>query len=165
MLICSSKEDKKSAIAIKRVLDNLMIESWKSINDTKSRILFSLETRTLNHRLMNQELKLQETNDLDRYLGFSIHYKSVTKHDYSFIFEKVRTKLSNCEARLLSPTGRLTLIHATIFAVPISLFLVPSARNYIVLIEIVLRREMRIRKSYARLIGRLSSRIKVKGVE
>lgn len=59
---------------IKRVLDSFCANSGKKVNKEKSRIFFSRNVPTSFKRILSTKLKVTKTEDLEKYLGFSLFH-------------------------------------------------------------------------------------------
>ena len=58
-----------------------------------------------------QQLGIQATNNLGRYLGFPILHKGRNGNAYNFVIERVQDKLAGWKARVLSLAGKRVLIN------------------------------------------------------
>lgn len=65
-------------------------------------------------QFVHQELGIQHTHSFGKYFGFSILNERDNQSDFSFIFDKVRSKLGGWRAHPLSFAGRETIIQSTI---------------------------------------------------
>lgn len=50
-----------------------------------------------------------ETDSLGKYLGVTLHGRSLTQKDYRFVIEQIQEKLTVCKGNQLSFARRLTL--------------------------------------------------------
>ena len=64
-------------------------------------------------------LGFASTPYLGKYLGFSLKHSGSSSHDYDFILDKVKQKLSGWKANLLSLAGRRVLIQSSLAAIPL----------------------------------------------
>ena len=58
-------------------------------------------------------LKFQSTSCLGKYLGFPIRHRGGSNQDFNFVLDKVKSKLVEWKANLLSMAGRSILIQVT----------------------------------------------------
>ena len=65
-----------------------------------------------------QQLGINETSNLGKYLGFPILHKGRRQNDFQFVVERVQAKLARWKTKCLSPTGRLMLIKAAVTTIP-----------------------------------------------
>lgn len=93
--IRQEKFDDRSMSAIQMILQLFMAKSRQTINFEKSQVAFSSKCEDSRKASIFNALRIRETLNLGKYLGFRMHMKRVTKHDYEFIVDKIRNKLCN----------------------------------------------------------------------
>ena len=84
----------------------------QKVNKTKSKIFFSSNVSVQVKLDICQQLGIQATNNLGRYLGFPILHKGRNGNAYNFVIERVQDKLAGWKARVLSPAGKRVLINS-----------------------------------------------------
>ncbi|KAK5819754.1 hypothetical protein PVK06_024777 [Gossypium arboreum] len=68
--------------------------------------------------LKEVNLRFRQSEDLGTYLGVHLFHKRVTKNTFNFIVGKVRWKLDNWNAIMLSMAGRVTLARIVLLSIP-----------------------------------------------
>ena len=81
-------------------------------NKSKSKIFFSPNVSVQVKLDICQQLGIQPTNNLGRYLGFPILHKGRNGNAYNFVIKKVQDKLTGWKAQVLSPARRRMLINS-----------------------------------------------------
>lgn len=61
----------------------------------------------------------KHTYSIRKYLGFPFLFGRVTSADFSFIIDKVHSRLAGWKGRLLSRAGRITLAKSVLSSMPI----------------------------------------------
>jgi len=61
---------------------------------------------------MVQQLGINKTNNLGKYLGFPFKHKGRNRNEFQSVVDKVHAKLAGWKTKCLSPAGRLVLIKA-----------------------------------------------------
>ena len=89
------------------------------VNLHKSKLFFAPKMSWRQTRAVSNICQIPMTSDLGKYLGVPIHHSRVTRGTYLHILEKVKMKLVEWKANMLSLVGRLTLIQTTTAAIPI----------------------------------------------
>ena len=84
----------------------------QKVNKNKSKIFFSPNVSVQVKLDICQQLGIQATNNLGRYLGFPILHKGRNGNAYNFVIERVQDKLAGWKARVLSPAGKRVLINS-----------------------------------------------------
>ena len=64
--------------------------------------------------LLAQQLGINETNNLGKYLGFPFRHKGRNRNEFQFVIEKVQVKLNGWKTNCLSPASRLVLLKAVV---------------------------------------------------
>ena len=109
-----AKANTKNCNAIMEVLNNFCNLAGQNVNYCKSRIFFSPNVTTRRKRTMCRRLGILATNNLGRYLGFPIIHKGRVGNAFSFILDKVQSKLARWKSRLLSRAGKLVLAKSAV---------------------------------------------------
>ncbi|GAA0145565.1 reverse transcriptase [Lithospermum erythrorhizon] len=117
-IILFGKADSKTATSITNTLHQFCSWSGQEISLQKSKIMFSKNTSPSLRSQISNQLQINETNNLGKYLGFPLKVGRQPSSDFNFILDKVRNKLQGWKASSLSLAGRKTLIQATTFAIP-----------------------------------------------
>ena len=68
--------------------------------------------------LLSNILGFSSANNLGKYLGFPLKHAGAQKHDFDFMLDRVKKKLTGWKANLLSMANRLVLIHASSSTIP-----------------------------------------------
>ena len=68
--------------------------------------------------LLSNILGFSSANNLGKYLGFPLKHAGAQKHDFDFMLDRVKKKLTGWKANLLSMADRLVLIHASSSTIP-----------------------------------------------
>ena len=79
---------------------------------------FPLNTPEETKEEIVQQLGINETSNLGKYLGFPILHKGRRQNDFQFVVERVQAKLARWKTKCLSPSGRLMLIKAAVTTIP-----------------------------------------------
>ncbi|GLT73841.1 hypothetical protein SLA2020_456730 [Shorea laevis] len=90
----------------------------QKINSTKSKIFFSQNVQVNTKSEICRKLQFSKTSSFDKYLGFPITGKRLSKSDCKFIVDKVRNKLIGWKANMLSLAGKTTLVSYVLSAIP-----------------------------------------------
>ncbi|CAA7017848.1 unnamed protein product [Microthlaspi erraticum] len=62
---------------------------------------------------------IQQTCDLDRYIGMPVFQKRLNKETFGDVVARVSARMAGWKGRVLSMAGRLTLTKAVLSAIPI----------------------------------------------
>ena len=117
-LILFAKASEEGREVIRDVLDRFCVESGKKVSSDKSHIYFSKNVKAnLKNKICNN-LQIQATNDLGKYLGFPIRQKGAARNHFNFVVERVMNKLSGWKAKLLSFASRTVLVKFVMSAIP-----------------------------------------------
>ena len=108
-ILLFAKANSKNCNAIIEVLSNFCNLAGQKVNYGKSRVFFSPNVTGRRKMTMCKRLGIMATNNVGRYLGFSIIHKARIGNAFNFILDKVQSKLAGWKARLLSRAGRLVL--------------------------------------------------------
>lgn len=93
-------------MVIKDCLDNFCSASGQRVNYNKSHIMFSSNVPRERMETIANSIRIQQTNDMGRYLGVkTIHGRTTTSH-FTHILEKINTRLKGWKTRHLSLAGR-----------------------------------------------------------
>ncbi|GLT63476.1 hypothetical protein SLA2020_360390 [Shorea laevis] len=117
-LIFVGKATTSNAFYLKQLLDFFCFRSGQSINQEKSKVLFSGNVNSSTRQDICQILGYVETLSLGKYLGFPISPRKIKKSDCGFIVDKVRAKLTGWKANMLSFAGRATLVSSVLASIP-----------------------------------------------
>lgn len=102
----------KQVKTMKAVLSTFWVQSGQHVNSNKSKIWISPNSP---HQLVGSVSKILEmklTANLGMYLGILIDHDWVLKKTFGYLIEKVRRKLSNWKASLLSRGAKILLIQS-----------------------------------------------------
>ena len=109
-LILFAKVDWVNCVAIKDVLDTFCSISGQIVSEAKSRVYFSPNVDRATRESLCDILGFASTPYLGKYLGFSLKHPGSSSHDYDFILDRVKQKISGWKANLLSLASRRVLI-------------------------------------------------------
>lgn len=84
----------------------------------KSQVFFSDNVTDRMSQELSQDLGIQITDDLGRYLGALMLHKKNSKQAYQFVLDRMRKKLSRWKANSLSFAGRITPAQASLSCIP-----------------------------------------------
>lgn len=104
---------------LKRVMGEFGRMSGQKVNLSKTKVFFSKNVGATRRNELSGSLGVVVTDDLGKYLGVPLLHKRVNKDTYSYIVEKVSSKLSSWKAERLSFAGRLTLVSSVAMSIPI----------------------------------------------
>ena len=117
-IILFSKANASGCEVIAKVLEKFCRESGQKISHEKSRIYFSSNVSEELKEEISGRLDISETNNIGKYLGFTLKHRGVPRNPYNFIVERVMSKLAEWKAKFLSFAGRAILIKSTMSAIP-----------------------------------------------
>ena len=93
-IILFCKVDSATCEAILEVLEKFCAEFGQKISLEKFCIYFSSNVNESLKEEVCDKLRIWETHDIGKYLGFSIRHRGTTRNPYKFIVEKVMRKLA-----------------------------------------------------------------------
>lgn len=117
-IILVAEASSSSAQKISDILNNFSASSGQTVNKGKSCILFSQNTPSGVVNSISTQLGIMATSDLGRYLGMPIISRRKGKADFTFLLDKIRSKLSRWKASTLSQAGRISLAQSCVMSVP-----------------------------------------------
>lgn len=117
-IVLESEASPVNAHKIMDILDSFAAASGQTVNKQKSCVMFSTNTPPSVAATISQIMGISETANLGRYLGILIISGRKGKTDFSFLVDKIRSKLSGWKASSLSQAGRITLAQSCIMTVP-----------------------------------------------
>ncbi|KAK4604705.1 hypothetical protein RGQ29_012964, partial [Quercus rubra] len=103
---------------VKEVLDKFCEELGQVISYEKSRIYFSPNISTNLKEKVCNNLGIQATSNLGKYLGFPLKHRRATQGQFNFVVEKVLTKLVGWKTKFLSFAKRTMLVNSVMNAIP-----------------------------------------------
>ncbi|XP_050229329.1 uncharacterized protein LOC126678474 [Mercurialis annua] len=104
---------------ITRLLEIFCTSYGQRINKEKSKVLFSPNVPHASKILWANKLGFSNTDDLESYLGVPLLHGRYTKKHAAGVMNRIRTRLSNWNAKSLLLAGRSSLINSVLSAVPI----------------------------------------------
>ncbi|GMI86289.1 hypothetical protein HRI_002298200 [Hibiscus trionum] len=116
-LILYSKADLVNAKVIEDILAEFGSSSGHRVSKQKTQIWFSPNTDPMVKDSICASLGFQVVENLGKYLGVPVIHKRVTRADYSFIIDKLRSRLSGWVAKTLSLAGRATLAKSVLSSI------------------------------------------------
>ena len=105
-----AKADLTNCLAIRDVLDMFCSLSGQSVNEAKSRVFFSPNVDRDTREFLSDVLGFASAPNIAKYLGIPMRVPGASSQDYNFILDRVKQKLANWKANLLSLAGRNVLI-------------------------------------------------------
>lgn len=117
-IILVAEASSSSAQKISDILNNFRTSSGQTVNKGKSCILFSQNIPSGVVNSISTQLGITATSDLGRYLGMPIISRRKGKADFTFLLDKIRSKLSRWKASTLSQAGRISLAQSCVMSVP-----------------------------------------------
>ena len=113
-LCCLRRRTKK---AVRDVLDTFCNLSGQKVSNEKSRVFFSPNIAPNLRSEFADTLGFRSTPSLGKYLGFLIKHIGINQ-DFSFIIERIQSRLARWKANLLSFPGRLVLTQVVASTIP-----------------------------------------------
>lgn len=104
---------------VKDILHYFCLASGMKVNVQKSRFLPSKNVTRSKISQYEGIIDFHHTYNIGRYLGFPLLAGRVTKSDFSFILDKINSRLAGWKAKLLSRAGRVTLAKSVLCSMPI----------------------------------------------
>ena len=117
-LLFFAKADIQNSLAIREVLDDFCSISGQSISEAKSRVYFSPNVSRELREELGDIIEFASIPTLGKYLGFPLKQVGTSSHDYNFILDRVKQKLTSWKANVLSMASRSVLIQASLTAIP-----------------------------------------------
>ena len=117
-LILFAKVDWVNCAVIRDVLDTFCSISSQIVSEAKTGVYFSPNVNRDTRESLCDILGFVSTLYLGKYLGFPLKHLGSSSHDYDFILDRVKQKLSGWKANLLSLAGRRVLIQSSLAAIP-----------------------------------------------
>ena len=117
-LMLFAKVSEKGSETVKEVLDKFCEELGQVISYEKSRIYFSPNISTNLKEKVCNNLGIQATSNLGKYLGFPLKHRRATRGQFNFVVEKVLTKLVGWKTKFLSFAERTVLVNSVMNAIP-----------------------------------------------
>ena len=109
-LILFAKANGVNCSAIRDVLDTFCSISSQTVSEAKSRVYFSPNVDRDTRESLCDISGFASTSYLGKYLGLPLKQLGSSSHDFNFILDRVKQKLSGWKANLLSLAGRRVLI-------------------------------------------------------
>ncbi|CAN1805656.1 Putative ribonuclease H protein At1g65750 [Linum perenne] len=106
------------AVCINEVLDRFSSISGQEISREKSKIFFS---RNVDRRVSQQVcnvLKINPTQNLEKYLGVPLIHGRNSKQLYQYLIERIDKKLAGWKLKSLSTAGRVTMAISVLNSLP-----------------------------------------------
>ncbi|PNX93586.1 ribonuclease H, partial [Trifolium pratense] len=113
-----SKATVSQATVIEGILTKFANLSGLRVNIQKSRAFFSATTRQNKIDSIVSITGIQNTNSLEKYLGFPIIHGRLCKRDYDFFIDKIQHRLASWKNKLLNKAGRLALVQSVLTSIP-----------------------------------------------
>ncbi|KAK2417536.1 hypothetical protein QL285_039824 [Trifolium repens] len=101
------------------VLNVFCSMSGQQVNYDKSSIFFSRNVPTVRRAVLIEQARLKETQHIVKYLRVPALGRAPKVHDFQYLVEKVKGRLTWWKAKQLSLARRITLAKSVIQAIPI----------------------------------------------
>ncbi|XP_031125131.1 uncharacterized protein LOC116027569 [Ipomoea triloba] len=92
--------------------------SGQRINFAKSQVFFSKNVPPVLASAISNQLQIEQTNDLGKYLGVKSIHGRVTCHHFTELLDRINGRLEGWKTKTLSVAGRVTLAKAVLNAIP-----------------------------------------------
>ncbi|KAA3479930.1 Retrovirus-related Pol polyprotein LINE-1 [Gossypium australe] len=99
-------------------LNNFCELSGHKVDDKKMNVFFPAGVNEPLRNAINSIISFQEVNDLGHYLGVPLFHRRVTNNILDFLVDRVRSQLSNWDAKGLFFPGRVTLAQLVLLSIP-----------------------------------------------
>lgn len=117
-LMLFAKVSKKGSETIKDVLEKFCEESGQMVSYEKSHVYFSTNVPANLRDKVCENLGIQATFNLGKYLGFPLSHRGATLSQFNFVAERVLTKLAGWKTKFLSFARRIVLIKSVMSVIP-----------------------------------------------
>ena len=117
-LVFFARVDYINCGAIRDVMDEFCSVSGQSISESKSKVYFSPNVDRDTRESLCDILGFSSIPNLGKYLGFPLKHLRTSAQDFNFILDKVKQKLAEWKANMLSLAGRSILIQASSATIP-----------------------------------------------
>lgn len=117
-LVIFSKTEMEQAHLLSSTLNHFCEFSSHKISTRKSTIYFFNGTDEGISTLISYVFGFHPVQNLRTYLGVPLLQERITKSTLSFVMDKVRQKLQNCEARKLTIARKVTLAQSVLLSIP-----------------------------------------------
>lgn len=104
--------------AIKDVLEKFCEEPGQMESYKKSHVYFSPNVPANLKEKVCENMGIQDTSNLGKYLGFPLRHKGASRGQFNFVVERVLTKLAEWKTKFLSFVGRIVLVKSVMNAIP-----------------------------------------------
>jgi hypothetical protein len=112
----------KASVSQSRVIEGILTRFANSsglrVNVHKSRAFFSATTRRRKIESIVYVTGIQNTNSLDKYLGFPMIHGRLCKRDFDFLIDKIQHRLASWKNKFLNKAGRLALVQSVLTSIP-----------------------------------------------
>ncbi|KAL8119749.1 hypothetical protein AgCh_017015 [Apium graveolens] len=122
------RASKIEAGMMRDILQQYQVVSGQMINENKSNVIFSPNTRLEDRTEVCRVLQVQETEAPGKYLGMPMRMGRNKREVFGFLTDKVQQKLQGWMNKDLSKQGKLTLLSSAAQVLPnfwMNLFLIP----------------------------------------
>ena len=117
-LVLFARADDTNCSTIRDVLDEFCSISEQTVSEAKSRVYFLSNVDRDTRESLSDILGFASTPSLGKYLGIPIRHLRSSSHEYNFVLDRVKQKLTGWKANMLSLAGRAILIQASSTAIP-----------------------------------------------
>ncbi|KAE8666141.1 hypothetical protein F3Y22_tig00112507pilonHSYRG00062 [Hibiscus syriacus] len=117
-LVLYAKATAAQAILIDSILQEFGHYSVHKVNKLKSHVYCSPNTSVETTNAVCSHLGIKQVPNLGVYLGMSVMHKCATCEFFSFIIDKIKSKIHGWSVRTLSFAGRITLANFVLMAIP-----------------------------------------------
>jgi hypothetical protein len=117
LLFGQATED--NIMTVIKVLTKFSDMSGQQVNYDKSSIFFSRNVHAAKRATLTGLSGLKETQQLGKYLGVPALGRAPKVHDFQYLVEHVKARLTRWKAKQLSLAGRCTLARSVIQPIPV----------------------------------------------
>lgn len=117
-IVLVSEATLENAQKIMNLLECFAASSGQTVNKQKSCVMFSANTPNSMAAAISATLGIAETSHLGHYLGIPVISGRKGKADFSFLVDKIRSKLAAWKASSLSQAGCISLAHNCVMSIP-----------------------------------------------
>ena len=117
-LMFFAKVSEKGSEAIKEVLDKFCKDSGQVVSFEKYNIYFSPNVPSSLKEKVCDNLGIQATSSIGKYLGFPLMHRRASRGQFNFVVERVLTKLAGWKTKFLSFAGRTVLVKSILNTIP-----------------------------------------------
>ncbi|XP_061375835.1 uncharacterized protein LOC133317945, partial [Gastrolobium bilobum] len=112
------KASQEQVLIIQQALHIFCDSSGQKVNHSKTRVFFSQNVGHTQTNHLSGLLGFSLTADLGRYLGIPLHHKRVGRSSFSYVLDRMNSRIAAWNHASLSLAGRVTLSKAVLLPIP-----------------------------------------------